>query len=99
MYTLYLVLLLLYEQLGCGTAVPTLLLLDHLFSFLASDTLPSDGGNGEGNDVPLPLQTEIHLQDYNRSVLELVTFPNILLAWCSYRSSAAYSPPFARSYT
>jgi hypothetical protein len=79
--------------------VPTLLFLDHLFAFLASDSLlPSGGGNGEGDDddnVPL-LQTEIHLQDYNRSVLELVTFPNILLAWCSYRSSsssAAYSPP------
>ncbi|KAG7086585.1 hypothetical protein E1B28_002531 [Marasmius oreades] len=27
-------------------------------------------------------ETEIHLQDYNASALELVTFPNILLAWC-----------------
>jgi hypothetical protein len=27
--------------------------------------------------------TEIHLQDYNRSVLELVTLPNIILAWCA----------------
>jgi protein-histidine N-methyltransferase len=25
---------------------------------------------------------ELHLQDYNRSVLELVTLPNLFLAWC-----------------
>ncbi|KAH9974643.1 hypothetical protein BGW80DRAFT_1170132, partial [Lactifluus volemus] len=77
--------------LGCGTAVPTLLFLDHLFAFLASDSLlPSGGGNGEDDDdVPL-LHTEIHLQDYNRSVLELVTFPNILLAWYMSPLSAEY---------
>lgn len=29
-------------------------------------------------------RTEIHLQDYNASVLRLVTLPNILLTWCTY---------------
>ncbi|KAI9444081.1 hypothetical protein H4582DRAFT_1919155 [Lactarius indigo] len=66
-------------ELGCGTAVPTLLLLDRLFAFLASETgdppLASDG------EKPIVPETEIHLQDYNRTVLELVTFPNVLLAW------------------
>ena len=30
-------------------------------------------------------ETEFHLQDYNRSVLELITMPNIIMAWCGYR--------------
>jgi hypothetical protein len=32
-------------------------------------------------------EAEIHLQDYNCVVLELVTFPNVLLAWCTFSSS------------
>jgi protein-histidine N-methyltransferase len=32
---------------------------------------------------PSQNQTHIHLQDYNASVLELVTIPNIILTWCS----------------
>jgi protein-histidine N-methyltransferase len=27
--------------------------------------------------------THVNLQDYNASVLELITFPNIILAWCT----------------
>lgn len=27
-------------------------------------------------------ETEIDLQDYNASVLQLVTLPNLLLTWC-----------------
>ncbi|TEB37345.1 hypothetical protein FA13DRAFT_1622212 [Coprinellus micaceus] len=34
-------------------------------------------------------ETHIHLQDYNASVLELVTFPNVLLTWCT---SPLFSP-------
>jgi protein-histidine N-methyltransferase len=56
--------------------VPTLLLLDRLFAFLASEI---------GGTPREPPETEIHLQDYNRAVLELVTFPNVLLAWCTFR--------------
>lgn len=37
-----------------------------------------------GSDANLPaVATHFHLQDYNRSVLELVTLPNIMLAWCT----------------
>ncbi|KAK6996990.1 hypothetical protein R3P38DRAFT_3069098 [Favolaschia claudopus] len=32
----------------------------------------------------------VHLQDYNSSVLELITFPNIVLAWYMSPSSAEY---------
>ncbi|KAG6913711.1 hypothetical protein DXG01_004757 [Tephrocybe rancida] len=35
------------------------------------------------------VETEIHVQDYNASVLELVSFPNLLLSW--YISPAAAS--------
>jgi protein-histidine N-methyltransferase len=61
--------------------VPTLLLLDRLFASLASES-----GTGRESDGETP-ETEIHLQDYNRAVLELVTFPNVLLAWCMFPPS------------
>lgn len=38
-------------------------------------------------------ETEIHLQDYNRAVLELVTFPNVLLAWCTFYPPSSTPPP------
>jgi hypothetical protein len=66
--------------------VPTLLLLDRLFAYLASEPgvgSPSSADNDAGSSsAPSVQETHIHLQDYNRSVLELVTFPNVLLAWC-----------------
>ncbi|EPQ53767.1 hypothetical protein GLOTRDRAFT_44989 [Gloeophyllum trabeum ATCC 11539] len=68
-------------ELGCGTAIPSLYILRSLFSSSQQSEAPSE--------------TNIHLQDYNRSVLELITFPNVLLAWylspasLSYRESAA----------
>ncbi|KAJ6507399.1 hypothetical protein C8R47DRAFT_1192095 [Mycena vitilis] len=36
------------------------------------------------------VNTHVHLQDYNASVLELITFPNIVLAWYMSPSSAEY---------
>ncbi|QRV96070.1 histidine protein methyltransferase [Ceratobasidium sp. AG-Ba] len=60
-------------ELGCGTSMPTLALLHHLFNRLP----PTDDGP----------TTTLHLQDYNDSVLEYVTLPNIILAW--FFSSAA----------
>lgn len=68
--------------------MPTLLLLDRLFAHIASEsgatTSPpfssdNDAGFTKATSVR---ETDICLQDYNRSVLELVTFPNILLTWC-----------------
>ncbi|KAI0302790.1 hypothetical protein B0F90DRAFT_1627125, partial [Multifurca ochricompacta] len=69
-------------ELGCGTAVPTLLLLDRLFAFLASSEVTADPSDrGEASPTSPVSVTEIHLQDYNHSVLELVTLPNVLLTW------------------
>ncbi|KAF7305767.1 hypothetical protein HMN09_00730400 [Mycena chlorophos] len=47
------------------------------------------------HEEPTPEGAELHLQDYNASVVELITFPNIVLAWYMspasqrYRSSVA----------
>ncbi|OBZ77661.1 Histidine protein methyltransferase 1 [Grifola frondosa] len=61
-------------ELGCGTAIPSLYLLNKIFS----DTERLDP------DV------YIHLQDYNDLVLRLVTLPNLILAWYMSPASAAY---------
>ena len=65
--------------------MPTLLLLDRLFALLASKPT-CEPATELPSDVPprLAPETQIHLQDYNRSVLELVTLPNVLIAWCSF---------------
>jgi hypothetical protein len=52
-------------QVGCGTALPTLYLLQRLLEAPISDDTPT---------------TTLHLQDYNLSVLHLVTLPNLILA-------------------
>ncbi|KAN0085715.1 hypothetical protein V8E55_006849 [Tylopilus felleus] len=68
-------------ELGCGTAIPTLCVLQEIFSS------PPTGDT----------ETDVHLQDYNASVLHLVTIPNVLLAWYTspaangYRSSEAHT--------
>ncbi|KAJ3767942.1 hypothetical protein FB446DRAFT_792716 [Lentinula raphanica] len=66
-------------ELGCGTGVPSLYLLRRIFLRPPPD--------------PTSPKTTIHFQDYNTSVLELVTFPNVLLSW--YMSPA--SEPFLSS--
>jgi hypothetical protein len=52
--------------------VPSLYLLHGIFSSARS---PQESG--------AMAETEIHFQDYNSSVLELVTLPNVLLTWCA----------------
>ncbi|RXW25076.1 hypothetical protein EST38_g785 [Candolleomyces aberdarensis] len=61
-------------ELGCGTAVPSLYVLQRVLS--------EPPGNTE--------ETHIHLQDYNASVLELVTFPNVLMIWYLSPASSSY---------
>jgi len=54
------------------------------------------------SESPSSQETHIHLQDYNASVLELVTFPNVILAWCMLPMSPeqpALSHRLARSVT
>jgi len=66
-------------EVGCGTAIPSLYLLHQLFS--------SDGPSNSG-------ETHLYLQDFNRSVLELITLPNIMLVWYMSLSSASYRDAF-----
>lgn len=55
-------------QLGCGTALPSIA----LFQWLLEST-PADGVNTGGLDLGLA--------DYNPTVLQLVTLPNLILSW------------------
>ncbi|KAI0777357.1 hypothetical protein BD413DRAFT_490424 [Trametes elegans] len=52
-------------ELGCGTSIPSLYLLQAIFA-----APPSPENN-----------VHIHLQDYNELVLRLITLPNVILAW------------------
>ena len=64
-------------KVGCGTAVPSMYLL---YRALCSPTGSSAS-----------LETQIHLQDYNSSVLELITLPNLLITWCTPKLSPVIS--------
>lgn len=55
-------------ELGCGTSLPTLYLLQNLFR--DPSKTPSE-------------KTKIILSDFNFDVLRLVTLPNIIINWCS----------------
>ncbi|KAI9061641.1 hypothetical protein FKP32DRAFT_1594434 [Trametes sanguinea] len=61
-------------ELGCGTAIPSLYLLQALFS-----AEPDPNSN-----------VHVHLQDYNDLVIRLVTLPNVILAWYMSPASAAF---------
>ncbi|KAG8831889.1 hypothetical protein FRC18_005809 [Serendipita sp. 400] len=67
-------------EVGCGTAVPSAFILQSILNEPLDD---------ESSTETKPC-TLIHLQDYNRSVLELVTLPNIILAWYSSNAAAQY---------
>ncbi|KAJ9107466.1 hypothetical protein QFC21_000919 [Naganishia friedmannii] len=59
-------------EVGCGTGLPCAYLLRRLLE------LPADSS----------VVTELHLQDYNISVLQLVTLPNLILASMSEETLA-----------
>ncbi|KAF9480933.1 hypothetical protein BDN70DRAFT_876955 [Pholiota conissans] len=56
-------------DLGCGTGVPSMFIFREILDSI------------EPNSAQIPSPTEVHLQDYNASVLQLVTLPNFLLTW------------------
>src|SRR5271165_525539 len=61
--------------MGCGTALPSLAILQWRLAHTTSETSPSS-----------PPSISLGLADYNPSVLQLVTVPNILLTWAQSRS-------------
>ncbi|KAF8729126.1 protein-histidine N-methyltransferase, partial [Rhizoctonia solani] len=63
-------------ELGCGTAMPSLAILQ---SLLNEDAPPTHSGT-----------TVFHLQDYNSSVLEYVTLPNMILVWFFSKAGESY---------
>ncbi|KAI0724844.1 hypothetical protein C8Q72DRAFT_786592, partial [Fomitopsis betulina] len=70
---------------GCGTAVPSLYALHQAFSVLSSQ-----------HDLE---ETVFVLQDYNALVLQLVTLPNIVLAWYMSPASADFRTSYRPSTT
>lgn len=78
-------------ELGCGTALPTAYLLQHLLRFHISR---SSDANSKGpiDEQPRPITTHLHLCDYNIKVLELVTLPNLLLAYRFVKDPQAAQP-------
>lgn len=72
-------------EVGCGTAIPTLYLLEQLFH----DLLKSEASGSSGANAG---KTVVHLQDYNAEVLIYITFSNVLLAfWNAKRQVQAAS--------
>ncbi|KKY38355.1 putative s-adenosylmethionine-dependent methyltransferase-like protein [Diaporthe ampelina] len=63
-------------ELGCGTALPSLA----LFQWALHSRAQTSKGSQEAQ-IPLILT----LADYNPSVLQLVTMPNLLLAWALHQ--------------
>ncbi|SPC65955.1 related to HPM1 - AdoMet-dependent methyltransferase [Ustilago sp. UG-2017b] len=61
-------------ELGCGTALPTL--------FILSQVLKDPPHAGAG--------LSLHLADYNAQVLQLVTLPNLILAWWASPEAAPF---------
>ncbi|RAL61671.1 hypothetical protein DID88_002739 [Monilinia fructigena] len=61
-------------ELGCGTALPSLA----VFQWFLEDTTSSTSG------------LELGLADYNPTVLQLVTLPNVLLSWAQITKSESW---------
>ncbi|CUA67963.1 hypothetical protein RSOLAG22IIIB_07648 [Rhizoctonia solani] len=62
-------------ELGCGTAIPSLAILQNILN---------QAPKTDGDTIVF------HLQDYNSSVLEYVTLPNIILVWFFSKAGEAY---------
>ncbi|KAF8646923.1 hypothetical protein AX16_007015 [Volvariella volvacea WC 439] len=75
-------------EIGCGTAVPSCYLLQQIFE---QSSVSNEASTGSGAETPL---YSVHLQDYNLSVLQLVTFPNVLLSWYFSPASSTYRTSF-----
>jgi protein-histidine N-methyltransferase len=70
-----------WEQLGCGTAIPSLALFAYLLAgrqFSSSSSSPLSSEQSPANAKP---NIRFTFADYNSTVLRLVTIPNLLLTW------------------
>ncbi|GAA6051147.1 hypothetical protein JCM3770_002562 [Rhodotorula araucariae] len=71
-------------EVGCGTAVPSCALFARLLNEIRLKP------TAEG--APAPRKTRIHLQDYNKQVLSLITLPNLLLTYAQHLASPPRAP-------
>lgn len=71
-------------ELGCGTALPSLVLLRNMLEKASS----SDQKNHDRYQ-----SMQFALADYNASVLRLITLPNVILAWAMTYFVEAFEKP------
>ncbi|GAA6026991.1 hypothetical protein JCM8097_006021 [Rhodosporidiobolus ruineniae] len=71
-------------EVGCGTAVPTCALFARLLDEITKKPTTVD--------APRPKKTRIHLQDYNKQVLTLITLPNLLLTYANHLAFPSHAP-------
>ncbi|BGP13924.1 hypothetical protein JCM10213_002568 [Rhodosporidiobolus nylandii] len=71
-------------EVGCGTAVPSCALFARLLNEIRK--APTE------TDAPRPPKTRLHLQDYNKQVLTLITLPNLLLTYALHLASPDAAP-------
>ncbi|KAK4053015.1 hypothetical protein OIV83_001749 [Microbotryomycetes sp. JL201] len=71
-------------ELGCGTALPSCSIFARLLSEIRRN--PTDPENVK------PKKTRIHVQDYNKQVISLITLPNILLTFAQHLTTPANAP-------
>ncbi|GAA5996323.1 protein-histidine N-methyltransferase [Rhodotorula paludigena] len=71
-------------EVGCGTAVPSCALFARLLNEIRRS--PTEPGSAP------PSKTRIHLQDYNKQVLSLITLPNLLLTYAQHLATPTSAP-------
>ncbi|KAM0792403.1 hypothetical protein ACM66B_005082 [Microbotryomycetes sp. NB124-2] len=71
-------------ELGCGTALPSCSVFARLLAEIRRAPTQSQAEK--------PARTRIHLQDYNKQVLSLITLPNILLTFAQHLATPEHAP-------
>ncbi|KAI9788450.1 MAG: hypothetical protein M1816_006886 [Peltula sp. TS41687] len=72
-------------ELGCGTALPSISILQHLLLRQQQPPTHTTGAHA-------PPRFHFVLADYNPEVLRLVTLPNVVLSWAMTQSSTDTDP-------
>ncbi|GAA6023690.1 hypothetical protein JCM10207_008750 [Rhodosporidiobolus poonsookiae] len=71
-------------EVGCGTAVPSCAVFARLLNEIRKAPTATDAAR--------PKKTRLHLQDYNKQVLTLITLPNLLLTYAQHLASPSSAP-------
>ncbi|KAH3670352.1 hypothetical protein WICMUC_004848 [Wickerhamomyces mucosus] len=64
-------------ELGCGTSLPSTFLFNKALKFFSNQLTTNDTNNNHHHSI------SFILSDYNKSVLRLVTLPNLIITWAN----------------